>query len=199
MDNLELKLKIGQAELELKGSSNKVVEMYNILKDDLFKSSTNNFAPALYEVNHSEEEILESEKELQDIQTSRKTKINKGKKTSDAKKKSNKPSLVQLDDNFNEEKFYNEFSALSLKTMKEKIFMSIYLYNQQTSLTEFTPDLVHTLLDKVAIDTPETLKQMLTNYVNQDKLMERVGDGFKLKHIGMKYCQDLMTNNASTE
>lgn len=187
MSQFELKVKKGTLEIELKGETNEVLEAYRLISEDLFT----NKGSADSGINEEETEISA------DITESSKVVKNKGKQSSS--KKSKKFNFVQLDDNFDEAKFYQKFQSLSLKKQKEQILISAFLYLEQTQQQTFTIDLVHTLLDKVAIDTPKNLSNMVANYVNIDKLLERVNSTeFKFKHVGRTYCTELISKYSST-
>lgn len=188
MSQFELKVKKGALEIELKGETSEVLDAYKLISEDLFVKNKNQLDS---QINETDEE--------QNVDNLELTKTTRSKSKQSANKKSKKLSLVELDSSFDEAKFYQSFQSLSLKKQKEQILISTFLYLEQTHQQTFTIDLVHTLLDKVAIDTPKNISQMVANYVNIDKLLERVnGNEFKFKHVGKTYCTDIITKNSNT-
>lgn len=181
MNEFELKVKIGTSEIELKGQTKDVMEAYKEIREDLLIRQIT----APFESIDGGEEI-----EQENLSKSNKT-IGKSKTKVTALKRTAKYVFVDLDEKFDEPKFFEDFSKLNLKKAKEQILIAAYLYKMQTEQQTFNIDLIHTLLNKVAIDTPPNLSQMLANYVNIDKLLERQGKNeFKFKHVGSKYCLD---------
>jgi hypothetical protein len=112
--------------------------------------------------------------------------------------KTQKIDVIPLHQNFVEADFVNKFKALNLTSIKEKIFVLLALYKNITGEKEFSASLIHTLLDKVAIDTPKSLQAMISNYLNRDKFIEKTADGFKLKYVGEEYANKLIEQKDST-
>lgn len=123
------------------------------------------------------------------LDSSEKT-INKPKKrrTSNIKKHES----FQFNDKFNEVDFVNEYTMYKVRGLKSQIFVILQIYKNMTGEREFNESLIHSLLDKVGIDTPKSLPTMLNNYMNRDKLIEKTDSGYRLKYIGEDFAKKLM-------
>jgi len=185
MNNFELKIKLNGVEIELTGEFSNVVVLYERIKEDLF--SNNKVLLKNESFRNEKAEAISDE-----FSESKSEKIGKVVKTI-TQKKISKPSKVDLDSKFHEQKFYESFEKYSPKSNKDKILISMYLYRNQTGVNDFTPDLVHTLLHTAAVDTPKNLRQMMINYVNQDKMLDRNGEFFILKFSGISEIEKTMT------
>lgn len=184
MNNFELKIKLNGIEIELTGEFSNVVELYERIKEDLFSNNNvllKNETLGNEKDENTSDEILESKLE-------KKGKVAKP----TTQKKISKPSKVELDSKFDEPSFYESFGKYSPKSNKDQILIAMYLYLKQTGVNDFTPDLVHTLLNNVAVDTPRNLRQMMINYVNQDKMLDRNGEFFILKFSGISEIEKTM-------
>lgn len=185
---IEIRIKNLKFELELKGDPIEVKDFYLMVKEDLLSKLPESIPNDLHQFpkSNSVGDGIASE---ETIDLGRSSKSKTGVRSS---KKVAKPQKIVLSTKFDEKKFCDVFGSKKLKSNKDKILLAVYLYKQQTNEDTITTDLVHTLLDKAAIDTPDNLKQFLTNYVNQEKLLERVSDGFKLKYTGEEYCKKIL-------
>lgn len=190
----ELKLKIGASEIEIKGEYLEVKDMLSMLVESkLIQKST-----VLISDNISKNSESKSTIESDPINDD-------GKPLSEEKKPRKKRSttskatgleIVELNPKFDEVRYVNQFKKYHITTMKARIFVLLFMYQEMTGINEFNESLIHTLLDKVAIDTPKSLVTMLNNYMNRDKLIEKTSEGYKLKYVGNNYAKGLMVPSA---
>ncbi len=185
MSQFSFKFKQGSLELELSGEYSEVIEAFNLVMD---KSSTKPIIVTKESPNQIEEDINQNEKETP-----------KKRKTKSSKSGVSKIEFTQLDDKFMEIEFIEEFRKINPSGDKNKILIAALLYSKQTSKNDFSINELHTLLDKVAVDTPKNMRAMMTNYINRDKLIERIdADNFKWKHIGKQKIQDYIDKQMSS-
>lgn len=189
MANFKLKIVINNVEIELEGNFEEVKELYNVIKGDVIK----------FELDIPREKTKDSnEKNTFDNkmrESFKKTEKKRSNKKGLSKRKTNKLEFVDLVQSFNEADFVNEFRKYKLKTSKDKILYSVFLYKKLFKVEVVDINIIHTLLDKVGVVTPKNIRSMISNFVNRDKLLEKVDKNkYKMKHIGINYCEGIKLN-----
>jgi len=187
-DIFELKLKIGSSEVEIRGDYSEVKSMLlMLLEKELVKESNHiNNLPVLENDNINKVNTLDLDESI--------TKVSEKKVKSKriSSQKSAKIESIELHPAFDEASFVTRFKEFHITTLKGRIFVLLYMYKDISGEKDFSESLIHTLLDKVAIDTPKSLSVMLNNYMNRDKLIEKTEAGYKLKYVGDTYAKGLM-------
>ena len=159
-----VKYKNNNIEFEIEGSIDEVKEICSLIQSITIDNSTK---------ESTDKDVL-NEQEKKNY-TKKKTKTTSGSKPM-------KLEIVDLKIN-NEREFIEEFKSYSLaKSITQKIYILVYLYKKHTGNEIINADIVHSLLNFAQIDTPKHLKQMLRNFVNQEKTFNKIDDdNFKIK------------------
>ena len=189
MSDFELKIKTQNVDIEIRGSYLEVLSVYEKIREDFLKLNSKNRES----LGDQQKESLGENTEptmLKPIKTKKRVSETNSIKTNTSKKGS-KLQLTQLAEQFDEKKFYEEIAKLGPKKNKDQILVAMSLYKEMTQCNDFSLDLIHTLLNKAAIDTPKNLRVMLSNFVNGDKILERSQTGFSIKFAGEKAISDI--------
>lgn len=185
---MELKLKFGEIELELKGEQSEVNELYSQINFSQLIQTSNVVQPSKKIGNTTDENSCGAKIE-ENVNENIRRNLGKSKISSKGK---NKFVKIQLNIS-NEDEFIKTFNQHKDNSLKNRIHLLLYLYVKDTGNEEFTLDTIHSLLDLVSIDTPDNLRTILSNYVNRDMTIERLEEGkYKLKHKGKNYIKELM-------
>lgn len=159
-----VKYKNNNLEFEIDGTVDEVKEICSLIQSMNIDYATN---------KPEDKDIL--------IEPEKKSYAKKKAKTTSSNK-ATKLEIIDLKIN-NERDFIEEFKSYSLaKSITQKIYILVYLYKKHTGNEVINADIVHSLLNFAQIDTPKHLKQMLRNFVNQEKTFNKIDDDtFKMK------------------
>lgn len=176
----KLKFKLGQFEFEVEGDKDLINETKEWAKEVISLANEQLNVPAKNEVALLTDNSVSSD-EIENVSSIKASKTSNKSLKQSKPGKSQKYNKVELGIS-NEREFIEEFKKYTGATkVTQKIYVLVYLYKQKTGVEIVNSDIVHSLLNFAQIDTPQSLSQMLINYVNQDKTFNRDGDGFKMR------------------
>jgi|LSQX01.1.fsa_nt_gb hypothetical protein len=182
-NNMTVKIKNSSFDFEITGTLHEIKEVLIFLREnDLLTISDANYNSLSRESLESQTDEASDELPIKATNRTKQRNSYTGKKI----------DSFNFSEKFNEVNFVDEYSKYKVRGFKSQIFVLLQIYKNMTGEREFNESLIHSLLDKVGIDTPKSLPAMLNNYMNRDKLLEKTDLGYKLKYIGEDFAKKLM-------